>query len=435
VTSVAPAGTCSIDAAQQLGCSFGDLPVGATRTVVVTTSNAGGAPAAACTGERLDNTATAFATGLTPVQDTGDYICNPSLICPVTDQPGDGTLTVTTLPDGNVLVVFNQGRTLNDNSYGTGSVGWKPNRPHRFSDLVQSDKAEFIFRDANGQIVLNFALDYIGAEPGTPSGFGTLGFGGDGDPVSVGNPAHVLAFETSLEVNLNGRPAGSPFGPAFPAFCAAGNCTVNGVNLLVNSPPTASNTSYTLLDPATFGRWIFDDYYAVIVDKAAFGAAGFGSVQIAEVHNSPTKAAPGTTVECPPTSGGGGDACASGLKAQKIAMQYTGLTCSNTSHGQAADKVKCTDAAPLTSPVRIVATSKDGKQTYFQGTVNLNDTFVIDAGAAGKATLAADTLVKIFDLQGKLLQSVQFHTSCSQPLDENDRFGSLNVVDLTLIPK
>src|SRR5262249_53877619 len=82
VTNVTPSGTCSINGGQTLNCPFGDLAAGQARTVVVTTNNVGGAPAASCTGAKLINIATANANGLSPVQDTGDYICVPPLACP-----------------------------------------------------------------------------------------------------------------------------------------------------------------------------------------------------------------------------------------------------------------------------------------------------------------------------------------------------------------
>jgi uncharacterized repeat protein (TIGR01451 family) len=76
VTSVTPAGTCNINGSQQLSCSFGNLAAGATRTVVVTTNNPGGTPAAACTGNKINNVATVSATGLPDATDSGSYTCN-----------------------------------------------------------------------------------------------------------------------------------------------------------------------------------------------------------------------------------------------------------------------------------------------------------------------------------------------------------------------
>ena len=44
---------------------------------------------------------------------------------------------------------------------------------------------------------------------------------------------------------------------------------------------------------------------------------------------------------------------------------------------------------------------------------------------AGEKKLKAVTYVSIFDRDDHLLQTVEFHTSCSQPLSEGDQFGSL----------
>lgn len=82
--------------------------------------------------------------------------------------------------------------------------------------------------------------------------------------------------------------------------------------------------------------------------------------------------------------------------------------------------------------MHIIATDKanpnDPKaKVWFNGTVGLNDTFDIDAMNAGETLLKADTYVKIFALNGTLLQDIKFHTSCSQPLNVGDQFGSLKL--------
>jgi uncharacterized repeat protein (TIGR01451 family) len=76
VTSVS-SGSYSIDASQVMHCDLGDMAPADTRTVVVTTNNAGGAPAASCTGDKIINTGTASATNAASVTDTGDYTCTP----------------------------------------------------------------------------------------------------------------------------------------------------------------------------------------------------------------------------------------------------------------------------------------------------------------------------------------------------------------------
>ena len=96
LTSVTPGpgSDCSITT-QTLNCNFGTLAPGASQTVVVTTTNAGGAPAASCTGQRIVNLATATSTSANPssVQDTGDYTCTPPPHLKVVKTPDGGTFT------------------------------------------------------------------------------------------------------------------------------------------------------------------------------------------------------------------------------------------------------------------------------------------------------------------------------------------------------
>jgi hypothetical protein len=66
---------------------------------------------------------------------------------------------------------------------------------------------------------------------------------------------------------------------------------------------------------------------------------------------------------------------------------------------------------------------------WFEGTVLLNSTFDIDARNAGEEKLKANTWVFIYDRKGgTLLQKIQIHTSCSQPLNVGDQFASLLLV-------
>ncbi len=216
-----------------------------------------------------------------------DDVCDPARGCvysPDGDQcatvDGDdetpvGSLSVTVDAAGDVTVVYDQSRNLNDNSYGTNIVNWP--RDHKFRDLVGSDKAQFIFKDASGRVVLDFLMDYISQKSGTPSGYASLGAAGGEGRVSAGQLSWLLDWDTSLDASLNDT-----------GYCSGGSCMVSGVDLLVNSPPTnPPNTSYNV--GAAFSRWNFTNSYRVKVSRQAFGAAGFGSVEIGEVHNSPPK--------------------------------------------------------------------------------------------------------------------------------------------------
>lgn len=346
------------------------------------------------------------------------------LLCPSTDTSGAnpaGVLSFFVDINGDVTVRYDQSLNLNDNSYGTNIVNWP--RSHSFGDLVGSDKAQFQFRDANGNLVLDFLLDYITAKSGTPSGYASLGVSGGDGRLNAGNAAHILAFDTSLARNLNAT-----------GLCTAGNCTVSGVNLLVNSPP--ADTMYHVLNPV-FGQWNFTNSYSMKISHLAFGAAGFGSVSVGEVHNSPPKT--GTNAVLPVPCGppgpppGGASFCTGKAKPQVLTMQYTGEDCSATSHSQDPSKVSCTGNPALASPVRIVASDKanpsDKKaKVWFDGTVVLNGMFDLDAATAGETKLSADTYVSIFSSTGTFLQSIKFHTSCSQPLNQGDQFGSLVAV-------
>ena len=117
-------------------------------------------------------------------------------------------------------------------------------------------------------------------------------------------------------------------------------------------------------------------------------------------------------------------------KPQVLTMQYTGDNCLATDHNQDPEKVYC-DGDPVYNPtVNIIATDKSNPddpkaKTWFDATVTLNGTFDIDATNYGETKLKAHTHVHIYDTFGKWLQSLEFHTSCSQPLAVGDQFGSL----------
>ena len=103
---------CTINAAQVLNCTGPlNLPQGTSATVIVKTINPGGAPAGACTGNKLNNVATATSTDAGSSTDTGDYTC--SLVCtPLPTFTVFGTSGVSindSLDEKTVCVVGNVG--------------------------------------------------------------------------------------------------------------------------------------------------------------------------------------------------------------------------------------------------------------------------------------------------------------------------------------
>lgn len=180
-------------------------------------------------------------------------------------------IVVVTQANGDIKVTYLQDFGINDNTYGTGAIGWSGNN-HNFGHLTGSDKLELRFFDANNTKVLDFYLDYLTSSSSFPSGYGALGpFGGDGSLI-FGSASDIVSWTTSLSDNLN-DPANLPFKSA----------------LIVNSP-TSLVAGNVVIDPAKApGGWDAINSYTVVVKGSAFGAAGFGSVVVPDQHNSPNK--------------------------------------------------------------------------------------------------------------------------------------------------
>ncbi|MCI0869248.1 MAG: hypothetical protein J4O08_05985, partial [Chloroflexi bacterium] len=130
-----------------------------------------------------------------------------------------------------------------------------------------------------------------------------------------------------------------------------------------------------------------------------------------------------------------GDACDIVGKPAILTMMYTGDD-NPTSHTQDPSKAVITGSTLNTDPVHIVATNKSDPNNskakiWFEGDVALGGTFDIDANAIGRNRLSSNTYVLVYNADGSvLLQSIKFHTSCSQPLNLGDQFGSALLVGL-----
>ncbi len=185
--------------------------------------------------------------------------------------------------NNNIKVVLTVAKTLNDNTYGTNTIGW-PGGNHKFNHLVGSDNAHFIFKNASGTTVFDFDLDYLHGDNSIPSKYRSLGISGGDGKLYTGQASWLLSYNTSLNRNLN-------------EF---------GYVLTTNSPLTNSN-----YDPnPSYPNWIFDMVYEVTIDKAAFGTSGFGSVTVPDMHHSPNKYGLGNVIspyDCTPPKGSLGD--------------------------------------------------------------------------------------------------------------------------------
>jgi hypothetical protein len=133
-------------------------------------------------------------------------------------------------------------------------------------------------------------------------------------------------------------------------------------------------------------------------------------------------------LDTPP--GGSGDLCGDFGRPAAIELRYVGDGCAATRHSQDPSKAACTDFGALPEFARVVATnsSTPGSGTvWFSGIVQRTGTLVIDAANAGQSRLSTNTWVYIYD-GPVLVEKIQFHTSCSQPLLAGDRYGSLELI-------
>ena len=128
-------------------------------------------------------------------------------------------------------------------------------------------------------------------------------------------------------------------------------------------------------------------------------------------------------------------------KLKALRFRYAGGGCGQTNHGQNAKKVRCANFGPwqnnhLIEPVRIVAFSGKKRKHIWLNTVEANvyagDVVELLASNGRSKELKSNTTVQIFDVNGNLIEQVSLNTSCSQPLDLGDRFGSLEVFALRL---
>ncbi len=123
-----------------------------------------------------------------------------------------------------------------------------------------------------------------------------------------------------------------------------------------------------------------------------------------------------------------GDLCETYGKPAMLTLRYLGGN--ELQHHQDPGKVAATGDPGATGPVTIIVSEKanGGGKVYFSDLVALGDQFSALASAAGDSTFRSEIHVTVLD-GAAVLQSIKFHTSCSQPLHLGDRFGSVELVD------
>ncbi|MCB0336490.1 MAG: hypothetical protein KDD62_09290, partial [Bdellovibrionales bacterium] len=114
---------------------------------------------------------------------------------------------------------------------------------------------------------------------------------------------------------------------------------------------------------------------------------------------------------------------------ESLQILYTGDSCAASSHHQSTTGVQCSGDPKGAERVRILATTNESEThkqyaVSFDGEVSLDQAFHLNGTMTKHEKLSPTTYLYIYSLGGQLLQSVSFHTSCSQPLEIGDQFGS-----------
>jgi len=118
----------------------------------------------------------------------------------------------------------------------------------------------------------------------------------------------------------------------------------------------------------------------------------------------------------------------------EITFRYNGGGCSQSDNLQPRQKFTCTDTGEGPSRSEgaqnyITATPRGGSDLYFAGPVAVGEKYTLNADRTFDK-LSADMTITIFDSEGgTVLQVVDLHLSCSQPLFLFDKFGASQVTE------
>ena len=345
-----------------------------------------------------------------------------------------GFISWETLDDGNpatnddVRIVFVTSPTVNDLVYGAPSLsaGWT--KTHTFQSLVGSDQATFYIAMNDPSKDLNFKVDCVSPSPLYPSGWGTLGVDGGSGAMLKGDRAAIVSTSTAITENLNQSPA--------------------YYNMIVDSPVNDPN-------------WEYRDIYTVVLSGDWLAAnGGMKSARISDAHNSPSKrAAPieqqhtntarvtarsvldasatltgSASVTVAIRTGGatsatGENVSAQGQNSKVLSMKYTGENVVQTQQDPARIIISGDPLGGSTVHVRAWEAGRPDR-IYLDQVVQIGDVFAIDARIVGSNRLADNVVVKIMDLGGNVLQSIQLHSrgSSTRPMRIGDRYGGIDLV-------
>jgi hypothetical protein len=131
------------------------------------------------------------------------------------------------------------------------------------------------------------------------------------------------------------------------------------------------------------------------------------------------------------------NSCRNNRKPCSLTFKYSGENCSATRHHMESNKVTCSGDPHNASRVRIRVSNNSSAtassaEVYFNGLVDINETFTALSSNAGRTRFPADSWFHVISTSGTVLQTLKIHTSCSEPLVVDDRFGSLKLTAVRL---
>ncbi len=117
--------------------------------------------------------------------------------------------------------------------------------------------------------------------------------------------------------------------------------------------------------------------------------------------------------------------CADGKPVQ-LGITYVGGSCADSNHSQGSSKSTCSGDSSGVEPVTVELSDKHGG-VYVSQLVNVGDTITLDGNGA---KLDSETNV-VISQGGSVIQSINFHTSCSVPLAVGDQHGGIIISSFT----
>jgi hypothetical protein len=134
-----------------------------------------------------------------------------------------------------------------------------------------------------------------------------------------------------------------------------------------------------------------------------------------------------------------GDLCDVYGNPQVLVFELTGESLTGTD-GNAQDPGKVVlnpdPSLALSGDVWVVASNKDlstdsPDRLYFRGPVTVGDLFTVDSTLAGENKLSNPLFINIYDADpaagGTIIQTIEIHTSCSQPIQLGDTYGPVEL--------